>query len=259
MKAACSPEMVAFANRLADASGAVIRRYFRRPVEVDRKSDDSPVTEADREAERAMRALIEEAFPGHGIMGEEHGDAHAGAELVWVLDPIDGTQAFITGRPVFGTLIALVRRGRPILGVIDAPITGERWVGVAGRPSTLNDKPVRVRPCESLERAVLYAPAPEYFTGADLEAYRRLRSRVGMPREGDDCYAYALLATGCVDLVVESDMQPHDFLALAPVIEGAGGLITDWRGAPLTLGSDGRVLAAGDQAAHAAALARLAG
>ena len=259
MKPACSPEMVAFACRLADASGAVIRRYFRQPVEVDRKTDESPVTVADREAERAMQALIEEAFPDHGIKGEEHGDVRPDAERVWVLDPIDGTRAFIAGRPLFGTLIALTVRGRPVLGVIDVPITGERWVGAAGRPSTLNGKPIRVRRCESLERAVLYAPAPEAFAGADREAYLRLRSRAATPREGDDCYGFALLATGFADLVVESDMQPHDYLALAPVIDGAGGVITDWRAAPLTLASDGHVLAAGDASLHAAALARLAG
>ena len=250
---------IAFANRLADASGAVIGRYFRRPVDVDLKADDSPVTAADREAELAMRALIEEAYPDHGIIGEEHEPVRPAAEHVWVLDPIDGTRAFLTGQPLFGTLIAFVRRGAPVLGVIDHPITGERWVGAAGKPSTLNGEPVRVRRCAGLDEAVLYAPAHDCFTGADLEAFTRLCSCVAMIRYGDDCYAYALLATGFVDLVVENDMRPHDYLALVPVIEGAGGVITDWQGAPLTLRSDGRVLAAGDGAAHAAALARLAG
>ncbi len=252
-------DFLAFAGRLADASGAVIKPYFRQPLEVDRKTDDSPVTAADREAERAMRALIEEAYPDHGIIGEEHEAVRPAAEHVWVLDPIDGTRAFVTGQPLFGTLIALVRRGTPVLGVIDHPITGERWVGAAGKPSTLNGEPVRVRRCAGLDEAVLYAPAHDCFTGADREAFVRLRRSTGMPRYGDDCYAYALLATGFVDLVVESDMQPHDYLALAPVIEGADGVITDWHGAPLTLESDGRVLAGGDRAVHAAALALLAG
>ena len=259
MRPACDPELIAFANRLADAGGEVIRRFFRRPIEVDRKIDESPVTVADREAERAMRTLIEAAFPDHGIVGEEFGETRAGAELVWVLDPIDGTRSFIAGQPLFGTLIALVRDGTPVLGVIDAPIMGERWIGAAGRPSTLNEAPIRVRPCPNLEHAVLYAPAHECFAGADRDAFVRLRESAAMTMYGDDCYAYALLATGYVDLVVENDMQPHDFLALAPVIEGAGGVITDWRGAALTLSSDGRVLAAGDGAAHSAALARLLG
>ncbi len=180
MRPACDPELIAFANRLADAGGEVIRRFFRRPIEVDRKIDESPVTVADREAERAMRTLIEAAFPDHGIVGEEFGETRAGAELVWVLDPIDGTRSFIAGQPLFGTLIALVRDGTPVLGVIDAPIMGERWIGAAGRPSTLNEAPIRVRPCPNLEHAVLYAPAHECFAGADRDAFVRLRESAAM-------------------------------------------------------------------------------
>ncbi len=259
MDTSCPAPFIDLAGKLAETSGEIVRRYFRTPVAIDSKADQSPVTVADREAETAMRALIEAELPDHGIIGEEFGALRPTADYVWLLDPIDGTKSFITGKPLFGTLIGLAYRGAPILGVIDAPITCERWVGAAGQPSTLNDEPIRVRRSKSLDEAVLYAPALECFAGADREAYLRLRSQVRLPRYGDDCYAYALLAMGYVDLVVESDMQPHDFLALVPVIEGAGGIITDWRGAPLRLDSDGRVIAAGDEKIHAEALELLGG
>jgi inositol-phosphate phosphatase/L-galactose 1-phosphate phosphatase/histidinol-phosphatase len=242
------------AMRLADAAGGVIRRYFRQPVTVHDKPDSSPVTIADREAEAAMRRLIGEAAASHGILGEEFGRERTEAEWVWVLDPIDGTKAFITGKPSFGTLIALLHRGRPVLGVIDQPILKERWLGVEGQPTTLNGQPVHVRRCPDLALAALYATAPEMFKGADAKAWEALRQRVKLPRYGADCYAYGLLAAGFVDLVVESSLQPYDYLPLVAVIEGAGGRITDWQNRPLGLGSDGRVVAAGDAAAHAAAL-----
>jgi inositol-phosphate phosphatase/L-galactose 1-phosphate phosphatase/histidinol-phosphatase len=182
--AACPPEFVALAERMADAAGAVARRYFRTPIAVDTKPDHSPVTIADRESEAAMRTLIAQDAPGHGIYGEEMGKADIDAEWVWVLDPIDGTKAFITGKPSFGTLIALLHRGTPVLGIIDQPIIGERWLGVAGRPSTLNGKTARVRACGALDRAVLYATAPEMFKGADAAAWENLRRKVGLASEG---------------------------------------------------------------------------
>ncbi|MGE5506108.1 MAG: histidinol-phosphatase [Actinomycetota bacterium] len=255
----CPSEFIALAERLAEAARPVIRKYFRTPVAVDDKDDASPVTIADREVEAAMRELIRAAFPGHGILGEEHGRENCDAEFVWVLDPIDGTKAFITGKPSFGTLIALARHGRPILGVIDQAITGERWLGAAGRPTTLNGKPVQVRACPDLAHAYAYTTGPEHFCETTLPAWERVRVRVKQPRYGCDCYAYALVATGFVDLVVEAGLKPYDYCALAPVIEGAGGLCTDWSGQPLTLQSDGRVCAAGDTRVHAEALRVLAG
>lgn len=247
------------AHALADAAGTVIRGYFRTPVTVLDKADDSPVTIADRESEAAMRALINAQAPGHGIYGEEYGVENADAEWVWVLDPVDGTKSFITGKPCFGTLIALLHNGVPVLGIIDQPITRERWLGVAGRPTTMNGQPIRVRACPDLKLAALYATAPEMFGGADDTAWQTLRAQVKLPRYGADCYAYGLLAMGFVDLVVEASLQPYDYCALVPVVEGAGGLLTDWQGGRLGLGSDGRVVAAGDAAAHAAALAVLNG
>ena len=236
----------------------MIRSYFRQPVAVDDKPDNSPVTVADRAAEAAMRQLIAARFPEHGIIGEEFGPAREDAEFVWVLDPIDGTKSFISGVPLFGTLIALARRGRPILGVIDQPISGERWVGASGRQSTLQGRAIRCRPCLALKSATLFATTPEMFAGADRDAFSRLAGAVKLVRFGADCYAYGLLAAGFIDLVAEASLKPYDFCAMAPIVEGAGGVATDWRGEPLGLDSDGRVLIAGDAEAHHAALALLA-
>ena len=259
MTATCPDEFVAFAHRLADAAGAVARRYFRTPVAVDTKPDASPVTIADREGESAMRALIAETYPAHGILGEEHGARDTGADYVWVLDPIDGTKSFISGIPLFGVLIALMRAGRPILGIIDQPISRERWLGLVGAPTTLNGAPVKVRACPALDKAALFATTPEMFQGDDALAFARLKQRVRLVRHGADCYAAGLLAMGFIDLMVESTLKPYDYCALIPVIEGAGGIITDWAGRPLGLASDGRIAAAGDARAHKAALAALAG
>jgi inositol-phosphate phosphatase/L-galactose 1-phosphate phosphatase/histidinol-phosphatase len=254
----CPPEFIALAEELADAARPVIRKYFRTPVAVDDKDDASPVTIADREVEATMRALITSAFPSHGILGEEHGAENVGAEYVWVLDPIDGTKAFITGKPSFGTLIALCRNGTPILGIIDQAILAERWLGAVGRGTTLNGQKASVRACDDLAKAYAYTTGPEHFDAATLPAWNRIAARVKQPRYGCDCYAYALLASGFVDLVVEAGLKPYDYAALAPVIEGAGGIVTDWRGHKLSMHSDGRVCAAGDTRLHAQALEVLA-
>ena len=257
MNATCPAPFVALAESLADQSRPVLRRYFRQPIAIDAKADASPVTIADREVERVIRSAIEAAFPDHGILGEEFGAARTDAEYVWVIDPIDGTKAFMTGKATFGTLIALTQRGRPILGIIDQPIMNERWLGVAGRPTTFNGQPARVKPCAALAAATLYATSRHIFTGSDLAAFDRLTEAVKYPLYGADCYAYGLLASGFTDVVCEASLQPYDYCALAPVVEGAGGMITDWAGRPLTIASDGRVLAAGDAALHAAARAVL--
>ncbi|MBS0521783.1 MAG: histidinol-phosphatase [Proteobacteria bacterium] len=251
-------ELVALAHRLADAARPIVARHFRTAVVIDDKADHSPVTIADRGAEKAMRELLAEHAPAHGVFGEEYGAERTDAEYVWVLDPIDGTKAFITGLPIFGTLIALLHRGMPVLGVIDQPILDERWLGVAGQASTLNGKPIAVRACPALDRAYMYSTAPIMFPG-DLERrHMALAKKVKLFRWGGDCYAYGLLAAGHVDLVVENSLKLYDFAALVPVIKGAGGLITDWRGRELDMTSDGSVLAAGDAAVHRAAQEALA-
>jgi inositol-phosphate phosphatase/L-galactose 1-phosphate phosphatase/histidinol-phosphatase len=251
-------ELVALAQRLADAARPIAARYFRTGLTVDDKTDSSPVTIADREAETAMRALLTEHAPDHGVFGEEHGAVRIDADYVWVLDPIDGTKAFITGLPIFGTLVALLHRGEPVLGIIDQPILQERWLGVNGRPSTFNGRPIQVRSCESLDRAYMYSTSPNMFPSAIEKRHETLTQKVKLFRWGGDCYAYGLLASGHVDLVVESSLKLYDFAALAPVIKGAGGLITDWQGKELAMNSDGSVVAAGDAAIHRAAMAILA-
>jgi inositol-phosphate phosphatase / L-galactose 1-phosphate phosphatase / histidinol-phosphatase len=250
--------LLAFASQLADAAGDAIRPYFRKPVAVIDKADLTPVTVADRAAEEAMRGLIEPHFPDHGILGEEFGRVRADAEFVWVLDPIDGTKSFISGVPLFGTLIALTRGGRPILGIIDQPILRERWVGASGRPATLNGAVVRCRACPALAAATLFATTPDMFKGEDAASFARVSAAVKLTRFGADCYAYGLLAAGFVDLVLEASLKPYDFCAMVPVVEGAGGVATDWRGGRLDLASDGRILVAGDRRTHDAAIALLA-
>jgi histidinol phosphatase-like enzyme (inositol monophosphatase family) len=251
--------LISLAHELAEAAGAVVRRYFRTPVGVDVKADQSPVTIADRETEAVMRDLLARRRPQDGIYGEEHGSERTDAEYVWVLDPIDGTRAFITGMPIFGILIGLLHRGRPAMGIIDQPILRERWLGATGQGTRFNGQPVKTRACPSVDKAFLYSTAPDMFKGPDAARYEKLRGKVRQPRFGGDCYAYGLVALGLADLVVEAELKPYDYCAVVPVIEGAGGVMTDWRGQPLGLTSDGRVVAAGDQAAHAEALGLLGG
>lgn len=256
----CPDDLVTLAERLAEASGAVIRRYFRTPIAVDDKADQSPVTIADREAEGAIRAIIEAERPDDGIFGEEHGTKNLDAEWVWVIDPIDGTKSFIAGRPIFGTLIALLHRNVPVMGIIDQPIIGDRWVGAAGRQTLFNGKPASVRPCPGgVASAMFGTTSPDLFPAADYDAYRRIAAKAKVAAYGGDCYTYGLLAAGYYDLVVESGLKLYDFAALVPVVTGAGGVMTGWDGSPLTAASPGRVVAAGDERTHREALALLAG
>jgi len=255
----CPPSLLGFAERLAEASGPILRRYFRSGVAVIDKPDSSPVTIADREAEQALRKLIAAEHPDHGVIGEEFGADRPGAEHVWVLDPIDGTKSFITGRPLFGTLIALCQAGRPILGVVDHPALNERWIGASGHLTRHNGTVVKARPCPSLERAALFASSPHMFEDGHGEAgFTRVRQGAKLVQYGSDCYHYGLVASGHGDLAIEARMAIYDYLAAVPVVEGAGGRVTDWQGRPLTLASGDRVVAAGDPALHQQALGLLA-
>ena len=244
---------IQLAHRLADAAGSAIRPHFRNLAAVEIKDDLSPVTEADRAAEGAMRRLIEAEFPRDGIIGEEYGVKPGSTGRDWVLDPIDGTRSFTAGRALFGTLIALVQDGWPVLGVIDQPIARERWVGAVGRPTLFNGALARTRPCRQLGGALLATTSPHLFDEGEGERYLRLVKTVsGLSRQGPmyggDCYNYALLASGHVDLVVEAGLKLYDFAALVPVVEGAGGTMCDWLGQPLHAGSEGDVIAMGDPA-----------
>ncbi|KQU61834.1 histidinol phosphate phosphatase [Sphingomonas sp. Leaf339] len=242
------------AHALADAAGAVIRPYFRQPHGLELKEDRSPVTLADREAEAAMRRLIEAERSGDGIHGEEYGIKEGVTGRQWVLDPIDGTRSFTAGRAIFGTLIALVEDGWPVLGIIDQPVQRERWIGVSGRPTLFNGVPIRTRSCAALEGATVATTSPHLFAEGDVPHFLALVAAAsgGAPRQGPiyggDCYNYGLLASGHLDIVAESGLQLYDFAALVPVVEGAGGRMCDWDGDPLTASSIGHVLAIGDPA-----------
>lgn len=255
MSDSCPDEYLVLGNRLADAAGEVLLRYFRQPLGIIDKADETPVTVADREAETRMREIIGEIVPDHGVVGEEHGPDRADAEYVWVLDPVDGTKAFLSGVPVFGTLIALLKAGRPILGIIDQPVTGERWVGAAGQATEFNGKPVCTAARGGIADAVLWSTSPHMFDEVEAErrGYARLREAVKFVHYGGECYQYAMLACGQIDLVVEADMDPYDYCAHVAIIQGAGGVITDWNGGPLGLASGDTVLAAANPELHEAA------
>lgn len=257
------PGLAAFVDELATESGRAILPFFRSAFATEDKAKGGafdPVTQADRAAERVLRRMIGERFPEHGIVGEEFGSEREGAEHVWVLDPIDGTRAFVSGLPLWGTLIGLKREGRAAYGMMHQPFMGERFFG-DGTASFYRgphgEGPLRTRPCATLAEATLSATSPAMFTGADLERYRRVEAGVKLVRYGYDCYAYCMLAAGHLDLVVEAGLKPYDIVALVPIIEGAGGVVTDWSGGMPEAG--GSILACGDRALHAEVISRLAG
>ncbi len=255
----CPLEFLEVAVRLADEVRPIVDRYFRANPETEQKANRTPVTVADRLVELCLREGIEESYPSHGIVGEEFGTSNAEAEFVWVLDPIDGTHAFICGLPLFGTLISLTHEGRPLLGIMDQAITAERWIGAAGLRATLNDLEVTVRSCSALEDALVCMPSPDYFRGPDIPPFEAMREAVKYVRFGTSCYGYGLLASGHVDLVMDASLNPYDYMAQVSIVESAGGVMTDWEGRRLSLELGAtRVIAAGDPALHAKALDVLA-
>ena len=260
-----APSLEAAGHGFADLAGRAILPYFRRRISVDNKLGQAgfdPVTAADRAGERVIRKAIVDKFPDHGIIGEEYPEKRGAGRYTWVLDPIDGTRAFITGNPLWGTLIGLLEEGQPILGFMDQPYTRERFWGNGSRASlrdaTGKVKKLKTRACASLGDASLGSTHPDLFsTRADAAAFSRLTKAVRLTRYGGDCYGYCLVAAGCVDLVVEVGLKPHDIAALIPIIEGAGGLVTTWEGRSAAGG--GRIIAAGDARVHAEAVAVLRG
>jgi myo-inositol-1(or 4)-monophosphatase len=252
-----------FAHELADLTGRVIRPYFRKPIPVTnkaRKGDFDPVTDADQAAERAITRAISRRWPEHGLVGEEYGRARDGTGLTWVVDPIDGTRAFIMGSPLWGTLIGLRDGEAPVLGVMDQPFTRERfWSGEKSSHMRAGDGRARrleTRACPRLGDAIVSTTHPDLFEpGMETQAFARLKAKARMTRYGGDCYGYCLLAAGFVDFVVETGLKPHDVVALVPIIERAGGRITTWEGEPALAG--GRILASGDPRLHEEALAVL--
>ena len=256
-------DFVAFVDELAGVSGDAILPFFRTALSIDNKhcgGGFDPVTAADRAAEAAMRTLIRRTFPAHGIVGEEYGEERTDADYVWVLDPIDGTKSFVCGMPAWGTLIGLMRCGQPVFGMMHQPFMRERFSGdgeAARYRGPVGDRDLRVRDCPDLAQAVLFTTSPRLMSRADRRAFTAVEKRVRLARYGGDCYAYCMLAAGHVDLVIETELKPHDIIALIPIIVGAGGVVTTWEGAPATVG--GRVIAAGDGRTHAAAQALLSG
>jgi myo-inositol-1(or 4)-monophosphatase len=256
-------DLQAFLDRLATVSGEVILPYFRTSLSVEDKSRGGafdPVTAADRAAEQAMRALIRATFPAHGIVGEEFGAEHPDADYVWFLDPIDGTKSFISGMPAWGTLIALSHKGTPVLGMMHQPFVRERFSGdgaAAQYRGPAGERVLMVRDCASLAEAVLYTTSPRLMKEPDRKRFERVEQAVRLSRYGGDCYAYCLLAAGQIDLVIETELKPHDVIPLMPIIAGAGGVMTTWEGAPATAG--GRIIAAGDKRVHAEAMRVLKG
>jgi len=256
-------DFAAFVDELAAVSGETIRPFFRSALGIENKSRSGgfdPVTAADRAAEAAMRTLIKRTFPEHGVVGEEFGAERENAEYVWVLDPIDGTKSFICGMPVWGTLIALTRRGVPIYGLMHQPFTREHFSGDgkgASYRGPAGDRALRVRPCAALKEAILATTSPLLMNEEDRRCFGRVEQAARLSRYGGDCYAYCVLAAGHIDLIIETELKPHDVLALIPIIEGAGGVVTTWENGPPHKG--GRIIAAGDKRVHAQALELLKG
>jgi len=255
--------LLATAHALADKAGAVILPHFRTSVAVDHKGGDlfDPVTAADRDAEQAIRASLAETYPSHGVLGEEFEPLNPDADYCWVIDPIDGTRAFILGLPLWGTLIGLTRGGEPLLGLMDQPFTGERfWGGETGvffRHNGAAPRPIKTRPCTDLRGALLATTSTDFYTSGELQRFEMLSRAVRLRRFGGDCYNYCLLAMGHIDLVVEAGLKPFDIIPLIPIVERAGGIVTNWEGGDPKEG--GRILAAGDKRVHEAAIRVLTG
>lgn len=247
-----------FAERLADRSGAIIREAIAKGRSFDTKADRSPVTEIDRRVEDSLRRELAIAHPDHGILGEEYESIGLDRDFVWIIDPIDGTKAFITGIPTFGTLIALAYKGTPILGVIDNPVTAERWIGGDGLPTRRNGEAVQTRKGASLADAILGNGNPEPFDTGERAAFERLRSDTKWCVYGGGCHAYGRVSDGALDISVDGGLDPFDYCALTPIVRNAGGAITDWEGRELTIHSGHRcVVASGSSALHGEVLDRL--
>ncbi len=256
-------EIAAFVDSLAQASGSAILPFFRTSIHAVDKSEGGifdPVTEADRAAETAMRRMIKASFPAHGIVGEEFGSETPDAEYVWVLDPIDGTKSFISGMPVWGTLIGLNHNNVPTYGMMHQPFTREMFSGDCeaalwrgpGHDGMIVSRNLHTRPCTEIGQATLMTTHPALLVEGTRKAFRKVEKKVRLSRYGGDCYAYCMLAAGQVDLVIESGLNAYDIAGLIPIVEGAGGIVTTWSGGPASGG--GSIVAAGDQRVHRQAL-----
>ncbi|WP_299843114.1 inositol monophosphatase family protein [uncultured Roseovarius sp.] len=241
-------EFLSFAEKLADRSRSMLLDASQRAPDVEIKQDASFVTATDKAVEVALREMIQDTYPDHGILGEEFENTNTDAEFVWVLDPIDGTAALVAGIPVYGSLIGLAWNGAPFVGVIEHPMTSDRWVGVAGSFARFNGNPIRVRSCASMATAYATCSNRDFMSASEQAKFDRVREQVQYVQYGGSCYSYGVLASGRVDLALDGGLDAFDIYAPAAVITGAGGLVTDWNGDALSFDMNGNVLAAGDKA-----------
>ena len=248
-------EFVTNAQKMAESAGAHILKANANSFKSEIKSDGSPVTEVDKKTEDIIREIISDKYPDHGILGEERQAENPQAEFVWVIDPIDGTLAFLAGIPVFGTLIALVHGGVPILGIIDMPATGERWIGQLGKPTLKNGEIVKTSECRELSSALMSTSNPDYYNSGSYEVFETIKSSVRQTVYGGSCMAYAQIASGRINIGIDAGFDIHDYLAYLPILQGAGGCITDWNGNTLTHKSGiTNILASGNPHLHEQAL-----
>ncbi len=245
------------AHLAADEARKITRAWFRTDISVQNKIDSSPVTIADGQTEQVIRDVILQRHPDHGFFGEETGTYLDHADWKWVIDPIDGTKSFATGMPTFGTLISVLYQGSPVIGIIDHCVLDERWVGICGQPTTHNGETCHTRTTQKLENASVYTTTTDMFDDHTAIQASRLTGVCKFRVFGGDCYGYGLIASGFNDLMCEADLKPYDYFALVPVVTGAGGIISDWQGNPLTMSSKGEVLASANINLHNAALERL--
>jgi inositol-phosphate phosphatase/L-galactose 1-phosphate phosphatase/histidinol-phosphatase len=243
-------DFLLLANQLADEAGIIATKYFGQKIDIINKPDDTPVTIADRSIEQKMREIIEFSRHDDGIIGEEFGIKDSKSGYTWVLDPIDGTKSFTIGRPTFGNLIGLCFEEKPILGIINHPILNQRWVGQSGQKTTYNGQPVSCRPCPDLKNAIFGTGSATQISHDDPARLLRIESATRYSVFQGDCHFYGLMANGFIDVIVEDCLGIYDFIALVPVIEGAGGVITDWKGNPKTLNGDATIIASGASNIH---------
>ena len=243
-------ELLNFSNYLADQSEIIIKSYFRKDIKVESKSDESPVTIADKKTELKIRDLIEKKYPNHGILGEEFDSKNINSEFLWVIDPIDGTRSFIAGHKDFGTLIALLHNNEPIIGIINCPMHEERWIGIKNRKTTFNGEIVETSKENQLSNSYVCTSGLYFDNKHFREGFNQIIKKTKYHRFGGDCYMYGMLASGLIEVVIEDTLKPHDYMALIPVIQGAGGTITDKYGNSINLTSNGSIVVSANEKLH---------
>ncbi len=243
-------EFEKFANVLADEASKITNSYFRKKINIENKEDESPVTIADKNTELKIRDLISNKYPSHGILGEEYGHNQIESEYIWVIDPIDGTRSFIAGHKDFGTLISLLHNNKPVIGIINCPAHNERWIGVRGQKTTLNNKIIETSKITNINDAYLFTSGIYFHEPILKKGYKNIKEKCKYYRLGGDCYMYGMLASGLIDIVIEDTLKAHDYMALVNVIEGAGGKITDKYGKDVTIESDGSLIASCNSTLH---------